>query len=173
MLSAREDSTREQIFSCTMIPMDDDNVLHPPRFSRVDFKPDDEQSEDDGEPGIEPLALDIKKGSLMSEFLHLVHDHQIRIEPLNEWLKLIIEQGYLPFFNLSRVLALSVGVHFKEREQNRLEKETAAAERRERLANRDAQMLAALATIADTQGKVLRAQNAILTALVGPRRHDG
>ena len=47
MLSTREDSTREHIFSCNMILMDDDNILHPPRFSRVDFKPDDEASEDE------------------------------------------------------------------------------------------------------------------------------
>lgn len=159
MLSAREDSTREHIFSCIMVGMDDDNILHPPRFSRVDFKPDKEKSEDERRKAEAQREAELELATLLRK-------HGIFPQSVTGWLEVVAEHGYVEAFNYSAVVSAGLNAFLQQREIQRLKREKAYLERRKDAAHKDAQTLAALAAILAT-GKD------ILAALGGPRRHDG
>jgi len=159
MLSTREDSTREQIFSCTMVGMDDDNILHPPRFSRVDFKADDEASEDERRKAEAQREAELELAVLMRK-------HGISPHAVTGWLQLVAQHGYVDVFNCSLMASAGANMLLQQRKLERIKRERAYLEQRRDETHRDAQTLAALAGILAT-GKD------ILAALGGPGRHDG
>jgi hypothetical protein len=160
MLSTREDSTREHIFSCIMVAMDDHNILPPPRFSRVDFTHDDDEASED-----ERRKAEAQREAEL-ELATLLRKHGIFPQSVTSWLEVVAQQGYVEAFNYSAVVSAGLNAFLHRREVQRLKREKAYLEQRKNETHRDAQTLAALAGILAT-GKD------ILAALGGPRRHDG
>lgn len=142
-----------------MIRMDDDNILHPSRFSRVDFKPDDEQSEDERRKAEAQREAELELAVLMRK-------HGISPHAVTGWLRLVADHGYVDVFNHSLMASAGANMFLQERKVQRLKREKAFLERRKNETHRDAQTLAALAGILAT-GKD------ILAALGGPGKHDG
>lgn len=143
-----------------MIRMDDDNILHPPRFSRVDFKPDDDEKGED-----ERRKAEAQREAEL-ELSVVMRKHGIFPQSVTGWLEVVAQHGYVEAFNYSAVVSAGLNAFLHRREVQRLNREKAYLEQRKTETHKDAQTLAALAAILAT-GKD------ILAALGGPRKHDG